>query len=151
MTPSILLKDLVKELKEYLKDFRLKNVEDLDVPLNIYEQKLPLKESKNDTKHFPYILVQTQDGTGEVDENTQQVIFIIGTYSKDTENNGHQDVFNVMQKIETLIRTKIAIGNFTLKYPIQRYNELDDTYPFYFGSMLTPWQIGMNIQDQDLI
>lgn len=144
MIPSLLQDYLVEDMKNLFDGFLLKNVENKQVPINIYSQYLPAKKSQNDTNHFPYIVIKLLDGDGKDEESndTCRISFIIGIYDDDTNYKGYKDLINVIEKIrQHLFSIRIFDNKYSIEYPYNWIIHDDDTYPYFFGAIETHWTV----------
>lgn len=112
MTPRNLIKALAKELRGVLKDLKLLAEYQPARKIRVYEQIIPLAESRTDT-FFPnvvvYLLRIDEDGTDSI----ATVNFSIGVYGGEDEA-GWQDLFNIAERVRQFILTHPIIGKFPL-------------------------------------
>jgi hypothetical protein len=143
-TPSLLQDALVDEIKELFDGYELQNVKGARVPLNVYPQFLPAKQSEDDEQHFPYVIVRIADGNtpSEEDPALCKVTLIIGVYDTDDKYQGYRDVLNILRRLETHFFQKRIIDNrFAIQHPFNWAVHDEDTYPFYFGAAETNWTL----------
>ncbi|OPJ63688.1 hypothetical protein [Clostridium chromiireducens] len=154
MTPSILQDALVADLKEQLKEFRLKNSKNESGKLNMYSQNLPSIQGQKDSEYFPYLVIRVMDGENKNDEGEEKdsckLYFIIGIYDDSDDNQGYKDLMNIIEKIKYRLKTKKYFNNnqFELELPLKWAIHEEDTFPHYFGGIETNWNIP-NIQFDD--
>lgn len=144
MIPLLFQDYLVKdELPKLFKEFTLKNVEGEQVPINIYSQYLPIKQREN-TEHFPFVLVIMIDGKEKNIESTNQahVLFMAGVYDTDNNNQGYRDSVNIINKIYNHIKRKQILNKkYVLEYPINWMVNDETTYPYFYAAIETYWAI----------
>ncbi|MCM3567853.1 hypothetical protein [Neobacillus mesonae] len=121
------------------KEFKSPNGE--MVPLNIFEQHLPLKED-GDISHYPYVIVQLNEGT-QTDETSSEgikIMFIIGVFDSDSTNQGYREVTRIINRISSNFkRNPVVNGNFEMKYPFKWTIYDEDVSPYFFGGIETTW------------
>jgi hypothetical protein len=146
MIPVLLQDFLVNTALPKLFDgYKLKNVEGVEVPLNIYSQYLPAKKVRKDTEHFPFIRVILDDGEDpdETEVTTCRILFMIGIYDTDENYQGYKDCLNILQKMyDHFVRYKIFDDKYEIQYPIKWRLHDEDLYPYFFGGLETIWNIG---------
>jgi hypothetical protein len=144
MIPTDLQEGLKQRLEQVFSNQFFKNPENDNAPLNIFKQHLP-ERPEDDYSLFPYVIIQLVEGE-QADENAEQhvkVLFIIGAYDPDRNNQGYQHVTMIIQKmIESFKKAPLINQKFELKYPLKWavYNE-EDVAPFYFGGVETLWAV----------
>lgn len=140
MTPLELQDELVRELGRILEGYTYKTPDGELVPIHIFAQSLPVKESEEETEDdpVPYLIVRLNsgedDGTRE-SFHTVSMVVIIGIWEDAAEAQGHRDVMNIIQKIyhrfhtnPDLNRKAVYAGDF--KWALQE----DTYYPYTFGA-----------------
>lgn len=162
MVAAFLQSELVDELKEILKNMKLKNPQGEMTSINIIEQLLPMPEPLDLEKippeilenglveeqtaldPYPYILVRIEDGEIK-DENSAQKVniwLLIGIFEKAYDKQGHKDILNIIAKIyERFAKFPVLNGKYTIQYPIVWSLQDADYYPFYFGDMNLSFEI----------
>lgn len=144
MIPVNLQKGLIQRLEEIFSQFKLKNPNNEDVNINIFEQHLPQSESDDDdVSLYPYIIVKLADGEQENETSAHKikVLFVIGVFDDSYDNNGYQDVVNIVQKLIAGLKSKPIIEKkFVLDYPMRWLVHEEDVYPFFFGGVETYWE-----------
>lgn len=161
MTPIVLLDALEEFIKDKTKDIILEvkqpkiNTEDDDevstesTPIthraaDVYQMRLPDKESE--TSQVPYILLQILTGKdtqelGQTTESECKVRLVFGTYSADGQK-GSLDVLNLLTRVRIeLLESGIVGDQFILKKPLEYMVYPDSTAPYYFGEMMTTWEV----------
>lgn len=160
MIPLQLQDGLEKRMQLIFKDFQYKRPakedEEIDplVPIHIYTQNLPVKQSKDDSP-FPFILIRLLQGRQEdmIDsDHLVQVNLIVGMYDNEKDNQGYRDVSLALNKIfESLSRNPIIDGVFPLDTESELNWSLSDeeTDPFYFGGLSATF-VAPKFQREDL-
>lgn len=148
MIPVELQNFLVKETKNLFKGLKLKNTNGDLSPLNVYPQYLPYGTSQEAANPFPYIRVILVDGEdpNETESNQCRIIFLAGVYDDDPNNQGYWDVLSIVQKLYThLMRNMVFKGKYEVVRPVRWKmvgEELENTWPYFFGALETTWNVG---------
>ncbi len=114
------------------------------VPLNIYSQALPKITTGNETQYMPYITVQIQGGRQEEETEPGQctVLFNIGIYDNDPQNQGHINVLNIIETIyQDLFQKRTLDGKYFITTPFEYAVNDEDKYPFFVGAIDTKWNM----------
>lgn len=149
MIPLELQDGLKLRMKRLFEHFRLKNSNDVQVPINIFTQHLPNK-SKQQVDHFPCITIRLDDGaeSGETNPQMVKVLFIVGVVDRDSANQGYRDVVGIIQKIyQDLKRNPVIDEQFVLSYPIHWAYHDEDAHPHYFAGLETNWEVPKIIRE----
>lgn len=155
MNPVELQDFLIDELGQLLSGMQLKNPNDEYVPINIYPQCLPAPKKDTNEKSispFPYIVVRLQDGEDKDEESeaTCKIMFVVGTFDDDDSNQGHKDVFNILEKIrQHLFRKRLFQGRFACNYPYKWTVNEEDVCPYFFGGIETNWTMPKILIDEE--
>ena len=155
MIPLELQDMLVERVENEFKDFRLKNINNERVPINVYPQHLPNK-SKDDKDPYPCIIVRLANGNNaDIEEPaTTTIQIIIGVVDRDSNNQGYRDALTVSNRIiESLKRNPMINGKYELTLPINwAYND-EDAEPYFFAGLETNWRTPNYIREdvEDLI
>ena len=134
MVAALLQDDLADELKEILKDFRLKDPRGNLSGVNVFRQNLPIPESlmQEDIPEellengladditaedpYPYIVVKVADGEIKDESSAQTVntVLQIGVFEDAFEKQGHKDVMNIISDIyERFAKRPVLNGRYT--------------------------------------
>lgn len=152
MVPLLLQDYLVGEVKNILKEIKLKDAKGDEVAINAYPQALPAKKGIKDSEHFPYVLVVLTDGS-DTDEDTTctcQVMFLAGIYDNEDSYQGYRDSVNIINKIyEHLASKRVFDNKYTVAFPFEWKLPEEDTYPFYFSALMTKWEVPKAIQNNN--
>ncbi len=148
MIPVELQNFLVEETKALFEGLKLKDINGNLSPFNVYPQYLPYGTSQEATNPFPYVRIILVDGEdpSETEANQCRIIFLAGVFDDDPNNQGYWDALLIIQKLYTHFMRKM---NFEGKYEIVRPvkwrmigEELENTWPYFFGAIETTWNVG---------
>jgi hypothetical protein len=149
MIPTDLQEGLKQRLEQVFANHFFKNPENEKAPLNIFKQHLP-ERAEDDYSFYPYVIIQLVEGE-QADENDEQhvkVMFIIGVYDSDRNNQGYQDVVMIIQKItENFKKAPLINQKFELKFPLKWAVYDEDVAPFYFGGVETLWAVPSHLRE----
>ncbi len=162
MTPVVLLTELKTFLEENTKDIILgvRHVKVRGEPskgesavssraAEVHLMRLPDKDAE--TQRIPYILLQFLTGKdeqtpGEQPDSQCSIRLVVATYSEDG-GQGAADVLNILTRIRAALLKAGEIGRqFLLKKPLEYVVYPEDTAPYFFGEMLTLWEMPSIIQ-----
>ena len=160
MTPIVLLEGLRAFIEGKTKDIilpvrpiNLKTLPDEDAPNNeqvterapeLHLMRLPDKEAE--IARIPYIVLQYLTGKDEHRPNADEdslcnIRIIAATYSLN-DSEGSLDVLNVLTRIRINLLQAGEIGEqFLLKKPLECMVYPDDTQPYFFGELMTVWEM----------
>lgn len=113
-----------------------------EVPINVYKQQLPERETEDDLSLYPYVIIKLSDGeqSEEGGPQTIKVLMVIGVFDEGLNNQGYRDVTTIIQKIhQDLLSTPLVNKKFILEYPFKWVIHDEDVYPFYFGGIEMVW------------
>lgn len=171
MVATFLQDDLIEELKEILKDFKLKTPTGALSEINIFAQNLPVPEAleqENLSREqlesgladeitaadpYPYIIVRIEEGEikDEFSAQTVNTLLIIGVYENAYDKQGQKDVLNIIAKIyERFAKRDLLNKRYTLQYPITWTLQEEESYPYYFGGMSLGWETAAIRREDDL-
>lgn len=142
MTATNLQTELVNDISEIFHGDLFKNSLGQYVPLNIYEQYLPIRKDEDEPDPVPYIIVRIEDGEikGWTEAQIVRVSLICGCFDDDTSNIGHKTVLGMIQKIEqrymkeTMLANKFVFLN-DEKHPFEWVLQDEESFPYYFGAI----------------
>lgn len=155
MIPLDLQKGVVKRLEEVFENIQYekppKTGKKVDEETNslrkvqVFSQKLPVKEGKNDTQ-FPFVLVKLVDGvqTDRSNPHIVQIAIYVGVYDESFENQGHEDVSLMLNKIIHAFETHPIVGGcFEVDFesPINWSIADENTEPFYYGGVSIHFEV----------
>ncbi len=159
MTPIQLLESLEEFIKVNTKDIILQvrhkagSDEVIERAPDVYKMRLPDKDSE--TKQIPYILIQVLTGkdtqeVGDTPDSECKVRIIFATYSEDG-GVGALDVLNLLTRVRiALLKVGVVGEQFLLKKPLEYMVYQEDTAPYYFGEMMTAWEMPIIEREVDL-
>lgn len=141
MTHYDLMKDLIEDIEEILKDVQTKKVSgEMVSGVKGYEQSLPMitEDEEDESQMFPYFIVRMTEGSTDDDSNpwTDTVNILLGVYDDDKEANGHRHIMTMIQRITDRYAKEPLLNNkFRAAEKMEWAFQDEDTYPFYFGGI----------------
>ncbi|AYP68500.1 hypothetical protein EalM137_00050 [Exiguobacterium phage vB_EalM-137] len=109
--------------------------------LSVFEQNLPQKQKKDDSP-YPMVVISLTDGGKEKreDPNVTNVVFVVGTYDEDEQNQGYRDTVYILNRLhERFENAPLVGGMFELTGRINWRLHEEDLDPYFFGAMETQW------------
>ncbi len=154
--------DLQRELKDDLdrlfSEVRLKNAAGDSVSPTVFIYDLPVPETDDDVElsEMPYIIIRTSAGKiADWDSFSQikqiTVLLLIGIYNPDPTRKGHEDVLNIIQRIEIHLGKSRRVGNFTVGSNFEFVTQETDTHPYYFGGITVTFEAPRVIKEDPLV
>ena len=137
MTATELQEQLCQEIKNIFKGVFFCDSMGQRVPMNVFEQGLPIRESEEEPDPIPYIIVRIETGTTRSGVDPQEVFvtLLIGCFDGSKENNGHKIVLGAIQKIHERFEKEPMLANqFMFQDPFEWVLSDEETYPYYFGA-----------------
>jgi len=110
----------------------------------VHLMRLPDKDAE--TQRIPYILLQFLAGKdehkpGDEADSTGNVRIIVATYAEN-DSEGALDVLNLITRIRNALLKAGEVGEqFLLRKPLDYLVYPDDTQPYFFGEMMTVWEM----------
>lgn len=110
----------------------------------VHKMRLPDKDAEEN--RIPYILLQLITGAdtgeqGQQEDSEAKVRIIIATYSEN-DSEGALDVLNLITRIRVALLKAGEIGQqFLLRKPLEYLVYPDDTRPYFFGELMTIWEM----------
>jgi len=159
MTPVILLEQLKSFIQENTADIMLsvRSVKNKTLPeyeggeyditkraAEVHLIRLPGKDAE--MQRIPYIVLQYLNGKdahepGDRPDSTAYIRIIVATFSEN-DSEGALDVLNVITRIRGALLKAGEIGRqFLLRKPLEYLLYPDDTQPYFFGEMMTIWEM----------
>lgn len=160
-TPLFALKALVKEVQSITEEMRFHSPGKIELaPVSVFEQSLPIPE-RIDTPlenedyqtidyqeeaeeegifKCPWCVVKLENGSIPGINEMQEVTFAIcfGIFNDSLENNGHMEIMNLIQRVyERFSVDPILDGQYTCTGAFEWAVQDEDTYPYYFGAIMT--------------
>lgn len=162
-TPLFLQRALVEELKKITSDMRFHQPKsNVLVPLSVYAQTLPIpvKDDSQNPEEFntidchdggeeetvfkcPWCLVKIDNGIipGPNEMQQLEVGICFGVFNDSLENQGHQEVLNLIQKVyERFAVNPILDDQYTCQGEFEWALQDEDTYPYFFGAIGTSFK-----------
>jgi hypothetical protein len=151
MVPILLQKHLVDEvLPEVFEGTKFLNTDNEKVNINFYEQYLPKKRKDNDV--FPFVNVILLDGEEQSKDtaNSAHILFMVGVYDENENNQGYQDSIIILNKIYQHLREKeLFDSKYVIDYPIKWMTNDDVTYPYFYSALETNWEVAKVLQTNE--
>ncbi|MBC5712398.1 hypothetical protein H8S75_31345 [Hungatella sp. L12] len=160
-TPLLALKAMVKEVQGITQDMRFCDpAGKRPVPLSVYEQALPIPKRKAPPPEedvfqtidyqeeieedavfkCPWCVVKLENGSIPGINEMQEVTFAVcfGIFNESLDNNGHMEIMNLIQRVyERFSVNPFLDGQYTCTGKFEWAVQDEDTYPYYFGAILT--------------
>lgn len=155
-----LQRKLVEVVKDELKNYTSVNNEGVYLHFNVYPQNLPAKTArpipapekdgpqkrapKGDDSHFPYVLVclDEEEIGGENDDCAVTVHFLVGIIDRNTNNQGHFDVAEVMNRLTMrFLKERLIADRYRINFPVTKVFQREDTWPKFLGGISTVWTV----------
>lgn len=150
MSARILQQSLVNELAELFKDSRYKAPGGEDRAPAVFRQLLPKREAEDDDDPFPYLIVRLDNGTVNVrDYHTVMTLVLVGVFDDSPENNGHDAVIEMLEKIQARYQQNPFVRNRQgqIVATVNRDNAMtwalqdEESFPYFFGGMNLFWDL----------
>lgn len=142
MTVGNFQKELMKDIGNIFEKDLFKDSLGKYVSLNIYAQNLPIREDEDAPDPVPYILVRVLDGKvkGWVDAQEVQVMLILGCFDDNINNDGHEILLELIQKIEErFLKNPILSKQFMFlndeQHPFEWALQEEESFPYVFGAI----------------
>lgn len=172
MFPTVLQDDLIKDLKELFKGYRLEAPDSKAGTrgIQVFPQELPQPQQREqegippellenglagdvtENNPYPYIIVRIIDG--EIKDmreaQTVSVLLLIGVYDSGNERQGHKKVLDIISTIFDRYANKPILNKkHRLLWPIEWTLQDEESHPYYFGGMETKWEVaGIEAEDR---
>lgn len=141
MIPTDLQGSLKARVEQLFSGKLFKNPKGELVPLQVFEQHLPEKKS-NEDERFPCVLVQLNFGEQKSpsDQHTAPILFVIGIYYDEPDNQGHKVVMEIINKLfEDFSKHPFQNMKYEVKFPLRWGLHEEDVAPYYWGAVETTW------------
>ncbi|TYS66368.1 hypothetical protein FZD47_02455 [Bacillus infantis] len=151
MIPTELQDGLKERVLKIFEGDLFKNPKGESVPLQVFEQHLPQKKSKDDDP-VPYVMVQLNYGEQKTpaDQHKAPVLFVVGVFYDSPDNQGHKEVMGIINKLfEDFSRQPVQDDRFEIDFPIRWGLHEEDVAPYYYGAVETTWKLP-TIRREDL-
>lgn len=142
MTVRNLQKELMKDIGNIFEKDLFKDSLGKYVSLNIYAQNLPIREDEDAPDSVPYIVVRVLDGKvkGWVEAQEVQVMLIFGCFDDNVNNDGHEILLELIQKIEErFLKNPILSKQFMFlndeQHPFEWALQEEESFPYAFGAI----------------
>ncbi len=137
MTARELQVDLVEDLQDYFSGRSYRTPSGGVAPLQVFPQNLPRTMSEDEDDPFPYIVVRLESGSIEHQESSHKiaVMLLIGIYDDGMENNGHELVLEVIEKILAHFENRPNLKEFAFVDPFEWVLQDEQSWPYFFGAV----------------
>ena len=142
MTVRNLQKELMKDIGNIFEKDLFKDSLGKYVSLNVYAQNLPIREDEDAPDPVPYIVVRVLDGKvkGWVEAQEVQVMLIFGCFDDNVNNDGHEILLELIQKIEErFLKNPILSKQFMFlndeQHPFEWALQEEESFPYAFGAI----------------
>lgn len=142
MTVGNLQKELMKDIGNIFEKDLFKDSLGKYVSLNIYAQNLPIREDEDAPDPVPYIVVRVLDGKvkGWVEAQEVQVMLILGCFDDNVNNDGHEILLELIQKIEErFLKNPILSKQFMFlndeQHPFEWALQEEESFPYFYGAI----------------
>lgn len=143
MIPTELQSSLKARVEKIFEGDLFKNPRGAYVPLQVFKQHLPAKKS-NEDNFYPYVIVQLNFGEQktESDQHKAPVLFVIGIHYDEEDNQGHQEVMGIVNKLfESFRKYPIEDQRYEIDFPLRWGLHEEDMAPYYYGAVETTWKL----------
>lgn len=138
MNARLLQDALVADLLTLFGERRYKAPDGGTEHLSVFAQNLPKRQSENDDDPFPYIIVRIDSGDIETQTDPHKVVvmFLVGIYDDDPQNQGHRAVLEIMELIQQHYEEMPLVdGKYTFIDPFKWALQDEESYPYFFGGV----------------
>lgn len=128
---------LGNDLAALFKKRRYEAPDGTPVPLSVFAQNLPKRQSEDDEDPFPYIIVRVDSGKVEsqTDPHKVAVILLVGVFDDDPANQGHRAVLEILETIQHHYEAvPLLDGKFVFTDPFNWALQDEESYPYFFGA-----------------
>lgn len=105
--------------------------------VSVFKQHLPMRQAEDANDPFPYIIVRLDSGgiANQTDPHKVAVLLLIGAYDDGTDNQGHEAVLEMLEKIQHHYEeTPLLAGQFVFTDPFNWALQDEESYPYNFGA-----------------
>ena len=160
MTPAMLVKAVVAEVKEAVKGYKMKAEGQEDKAVSVYTQHIPDEDFQDDT-YYPLVIVSWQ-GTEDTEDGSEAVIGLtFGVYGEDGQGadgegadgrgiEAWQDLLSIMERVrQRLLIFRKLENRFRLIMPTKFETIEAQPIPFWFGYATLRYQVGQPNQHME--
>lgn len=147
MTARQLQTALAEDLKELFKNRRYFDPSGKRQSVSVYKQQLPKRQSDDEDDPFPYIVIRLDSGgiATQTDPHKVAVLLLVGIYDDSPENNGHEDVLEIMEVIQQHYENTpyiyTSVGGCRFTDPFNWVLQDEESYPYFFGACNMAFEI----------
>jgi len=113
-----------------------------EAKLQVFKQTLPENLYESDPEYCPYIIVKLMDGTDNLDSDQESITgltFMICTYDAEFDNQGTQDVLNIINDVRLGFLSNPYCGKFRMTNLSWLLDETEYA-PYYLGWVDVDWK-----------
>lgn len=136
MTARELQEAIRKDLTALFERDRYKTPDGGEAAPGVYKQALPLLNSDDEDDPFPYIIVRLDSGGIDTptDPHKIAVLLVIGIFDDNQQNNGHETVLEIIERIQQHYEEIPALGEFQFTDPFGWALQDEQSYPYFYGA-----------------
>lgn len=137
MTARELQKSVVEDLKKLFEHDLYKTPHDTMEPLHFFPQFLPKRRSEDDDDPFSYVIVRVDSGgiDAPTDPHKIALLLVIGIYDDSEQNNGHEAVLEIIERIQQHYEETPVLGAFSFTDPFGWALQDEESWPYYYGAV----------------
>lgn len=143
MTPEKLQIELINELSHLFSDVEFRDEKNEVVPMKIFPQALPIRESEDEAEPLPWCIVKLagNEVKNPLDmEQTQDVQLWFGIFYDNPDCQYQHLMLTIFEKVKRRFLTDPILSEFFAKPNIvsvmdDKDEKGENTYPYYFGAM----------------
>lgn len=137
MTARDLQKAIKADLRALFANDQFKTPDDHMASPQLFSQFLPKRKTDDEEDPFPYIIVRIDSGgiDTQTDPHKVVVLLVIGIYDDDEQNNGHEAVLEIIERIQRHYEETPALKEFVFTDPFGWALQDEESYPYYYGAV----------------
>ena len=142
MTATYLQTAIASDIAKIFEGDLFKNSLGEYVPLNVYEQYLPIRKDEDEPDPVPYVIVRIEQGevSGWTEAQEVRVTLLLGCFDDDTDNIGYKTVLGMIQKIEHRYLKDSMLDNRFMFFMDDGHGfewalQEEESFPYYFGAI----------------
>lgn len=150
-----LQKDLADEIEGICSDMLFKDPGGTLENMRTFCQSLPKREQNvkigdlmqeetgDERDPYPYCVVRAESGSVAMGGQKMTVILVIGIFNDDVQNNGHQELINVISRItERFVKDPVLKERYRLDLEtgLQWILDDEDRFPYFLGGIEMTWE-----------
>lgn len=165
MTIFQLQRDLAEEIEQILANMRFKNPQGKMAPMKAYCQDIPkrqqairkgalMPEEEETDDPYPFYIVKAESGGMFSGAQSVSIMLIFGIFNDDKQNQGQQELLNVIHKIaERFIKNPVLQNKYRMDQNagIGWILDEEDRYPYFVGGMTMKWDTFFVEREDDYV